>query len=142
MNIAYTLGRILLPVIFIAAGVQNLLHVQDFAKLIADTGIPVPDDVTPYLGGIPKFEAVGYLLAGIELLCGLMILAGLKARWGALVLIVYSACTIFFIHHFWDVPSADFTRTMNDALKHLSIMGGLLLLVGGGPAAAGMDRQV
>ncbi len=140
MNIAYTLGRILLPVIFIAAGVQKLLNIQTFAKLVEGTGLPIPDEVAAYLAGMPKFEVLGYLLAGIEIICGLMILAGLKARWGALVLIIYSACTIFFIHHFWDMAPAQFTDHMNDALKHLSIMGGLLLLVGGGPTSS--DRPI
>ena len=32
-----------------------------------------------------------------------MILLGLKARWGALVLVVFTAGTIFFVHHFWDM---------------------------------------
>jgi putative oxidoreductase len=140
MNIAYTLGRILLPIIFIAAGVQHVLNIQAFASLVEGSGIPIPDEIAAYLAGMPKYEVLGYLLAVIEIVCGLMILAGLKARWGALVLIVYSACAIFFIHHFWDMAAAQFTDHMDQALKHLSIMGGLLLLVGGGPTAS--DRAL
>ena len=39
----------------------------------------------------------------MEIVCGLMVLIGLKARWAALVLIVFTACTIIFVHHFWDM---------------------------------------
>ena len=144
MNIAYTLGRILLPIIFIAAGVQHLLDIQGLAKLVAGTGLPIPSEIEEHLPAFLKdrYTALAYLLAAVEVVCGLMILVGLKARWGALVLIVYTACTIFFVHHFWDMASANFTAHMNDALKHLAIMGGLLLLVGGAPAPTGLDRQI
>ena len=67
----------------------------------------------------------------MEVICGLMILIGLKARWAALVLIVFTAGTIFFVHHFWDMDAATHSPSnMIEALKNLSIMGGLLLIVG------------
>jgi hypothetical protein len=40
------------------------------------------------------------------------------------------------------MDSASFTSNMNDALKYLAIMGGLLLLVAGGPTPNAMDRHV
>jgi putative oxidoreductase len=141
MNIAYALGRIFLPIIFIAAGVQKFLAIPAFAKLLADANVPIPDEAVSWLGAIPKYEALAYLIAAIEVICGLMVLIGLKARWGALALIVYSACTIFFVHHFWDRSAAEFTPHMNDTLEHLAIIGGLLLLVAGGPGPSAMDQR-
>ena len=87
--------------------------------------------------GIPKYEALGYLLAAIEIICGLMVLIGLKARWAALVLVVFTACTIIFVHHFWDMQGDALIQNRADALKNLSIMGGLLLIVavGAGPSS-------
>ena len=133
MNIAYSIGRIFLPVLFIVAGIQKLMNVQAIAKMLADINVPIPDEIVPYLGSIPKYDALGYLIAAIEVICGLMVLVGLKARWAALVLIVFTACTIFFVHHFWDMEGDAFAQNQADALKNLSIMGGLLLLVAGGP---------
>ena len=103
--------------------------------MLAANNIPIPDEIAPYLGGIPKYEALGYLIAAIEIVCGLMVLIGLKARWAALVLIVFTACTIIFVHHFWDMEGAALIDSRTDALKNLSIMGGLLLVVavGSGP---------
>ena len=59
--------------------------------MLADNNVPIPDEIVPYLGGIPKYEALGYLMAAVEVICGLMVLVGLKARWAALVLVVFTA---------------------------------------------------
>ena len=141
MNIAYSIGRVFLSVLFIVAGIQKLMNVQAMAKMLTDLSVPIPEEVVPYLGSVPKYDALAYLIGGIEVICGLMVLVGLKARWAALVLIVFTGCTIFYVHHFWDMTGDAFTQNQHDALKHLAIMGGLLLLVAGGPNVSAMDRR-
>jgi putative oxidoreductase len=137
MNFAYALGRILVPLIFLVAGVQKAMNVAATAKLLADANIPIPEEIVPYLGGIPKYEALVYLIAAVEIVCALMVLVGLKARWGALILAVDAACTIIFVHHFWDMDGAALVQHRGEALKYLSILGGLLLIVavGSGPGS-------
>jgi putative oxidoreductase len=137
MNAAYTLGRIFIPIVFLVTGIQKVMNVGEIAQMLAANGVPIPEEIVPYLGGIPKYEALGYLIAAIEIICGLLVLIGLKARWAALVLIVFTACTIIFVHHFWDMQGAALIENRADALKNLSIMGGLLLIVavGAGPSA-------
>ena len=136
MNVAYTLGRIFIPIVFLVTGIQKVMNIGEIAQMLAANGVPIPDEIVPYLGGIPKYEALGYLIAAIEIICGLMVLIGLKARWAALVLIVFTACTIIFVHHFWDMQGDALIQNRADALKNLSIMGGLLLIVavGAGPS--------
>jgi putative oxidoreductase len=132
MNAAYTLGRIFIPIVFLVSGVQKMMNIGEIAQMLAANGVPIPDEVVPYLsyvGGVPKYEALGYLIASVEIVCGLMVLIGLKARWAALVLIVFTACTIIFVHHFWDMQGAELIQNRADALKNLSILGGLLLIV-------------
>jgi putative oxidoreductase len=131
------LGRILVPLIFLVAGIQKVMNVAETAKLLTDTNIPIPDEIVPYLGGIPKYEALAYLIAAIEIICALMVLVGLKARWGALILAVFTACTIIFVHHFWDMEGAALVQHRAEAVKYLSILGGLLLIVavGSGPGS-------
>jgi putative oxidoreductase len=141
MNAAYMLGRILLSLLFVVAGIQKLMNIRATADMVAATKIPIPDDIVPYLGGIPKYEALGYLVAAIELICGLMVLIGLKARWGALVLTVFTAATIILVHHFWDMSGEAFNSNLTDALKNLSIMGGLLLVVAVGSGPTSVDRR-
>jgi putative oxidoreductase len=95
----------------------------------------------PYLGGIPKYEALAYLSAAVEVVCGLLVLVGLKARWAALLLAVFTACTIIFIHHFWDMDGAALIENRTQALKNLSIMGGLLLIVAVGSGPSSVDHR-
>jgi putative oxidoreductase len=140
MNVAYTLGRILVPLVFIVAGIQKFLNIGDIANMLAANGVPIPDEVVPYLGGIPKYEMLGYIIGALEIVCGLMVLIGLKARWAALVLIVFTACTIVFVHHFWDMQGVALIDNRGEALKNLSILGGLLLIVSVGSGPSAMDR--
>ena len=141
MNAAYMLGRILLPLVFVVAGIQKLMNIREIADMLAANKIPIPEEIVPYLGSIPKYEALGYLIAAIEIICGLMVLIGLKARWGALVLVVYTACTIIFVQHFWDMEGAAQITNRTEALKNLSIIGGLLLVVAMGSGPTAVDQR-
>src|SRR4029079_1206169 len=106
MTVAYTIGRILIPILFLVNGIQKALNVGEIARMLEANNIPIPEQIVPYLGSMPKYQALGYLIAAIEIICGLMVLVGLKARWAALVLVVFTACTIIFVHHFWDMEGA------------------------------------
>jgi putative oxidoreductase len=141
MNAAYTLGRIFIPLVFLVSGIQKVMNIAGIAKMLADNNVPIPDEVVPYLGSVPKYEALGYLVAAVEIVGGLMVLVGLKARWAALLLIVFTACTIIFVHHFWDMTGDAFSTNLTEALKNLSIMGGLLLVVAIGSGPGAMDRR-
>ena len=141
MNVAYALGRILVPLVFIWEAVQKLLDIGKFAKLLADSQVPLPDEISAYLGSMPKYEALAWALAALELVCGLMILLGLKARWGALLLVVFTAGTIFFVHHFWDMTGDAYVQNQIQALKNLSILGALLMIVAVGSGPHSLDRR-
>lgn len=141
MNAAYTLGRILVPLVFIVAGIQKAMNVAAIAKMLADNNVPIPEQIVPYLNNVPKYEALGYLVAAVEIIGGLMVLVGLKARWGALLLTVLTAFTIIFVHHFWDMSGDAFYSNLTQALKNLSIMGGLLLVVAMGPGPGAVERN-
>ncbi|MBX9825079.1 MAG: DoxX family protein [Xanthobacteraceae bacterium] len=141
MNATYTIGRIFLSLVFIVAGIQKVMNVGGIAKMLEDNKVPIPEQIVPYLGAMPKYEALGYLVAGVELVGGLMVLVGLWARWGALLLALFTAGTIYFVHHFWDMDGAAYTSNMTQALKNLSIVGGLLLVVGAGSTPGAMDRR-
>ena len=141
MVVAYTIGRIIMPLLFIVSGIQRALNVSDFAKTLAGYNIPIPEEVVAYLGSVPKYEALGYAIAAVEIICGLMILIGLKARWAALVLVVFPASTIIYIHHFWDMSGAEFAANQTEALKYLSIIGGLLMVVAVGSGPTAMARR-
>jgi putative oxidoreductase len=141
LRLAYSVGRIFIPVIFIVSGIQKFLNVGGVAKSLAASNIPIPVEIEPYLSGLSRYEATGYAIAVLEMACGLMILLGFLARWGALVLIVFTACTIVFVHNFWTMEGAAVAMHQTQALKNLSIMGGLLLVVAGGSHGAPVEGR-
>lgn len=142
MNAVYTIGRVCLSLLFVVSGIQKLMNVGGIAKMLSDTQFPIPDQIVPYLGSVPKYEALGYLVAAIEVVGGLMLMVGLLARWAALALAVFTALTIIFVHHFWDMTGDAFASNLTQALKNLSIIGGLLLVVAVGPGPTAMDRRL
>jgi putative oxidoreductase len=141
MNAVYMLGRIFLSLVFVVAGIQKLTNIRTTADMLAATRLPIPDEIAAYLGGMPKYEALAYLIAAIEVICGLMVLVGLKARWGALVLSVFTAATIILVHHFWDMSGEAFYTNLADALQNLSILGGLLLVVAVGSSPTALEPR-
>lgn len=141
INGIYALGRICLSLFFIAAGVQKASDVVPIARALEGLKILVPDEIVPYLAGIPKYEALGYLIAAIEIICGLMVLIGVKARWGALVLAVFAGCAIAFVHDFWAMEGAAARTHQTLALMQLAMLGGLLLVVAVGSRIAPPERE-
>jgi len=133
----YTVGRILVPIIFIVLGIQKLLGIEAFSTLLATSNIYVPPEVEEYLRGMSRYMALAYFISGLEVLAGFMILIGLKARWGAVVLVFYVICRIYFVHHFWDMSGAESSLHQIQALMQVSILGALLLIaaIGSGPGS-------
>src|SRR5262245_15247166 len=142
MTAVYVLGRICVPIVFIAAGIQKVTDVASIARVLVENNVPVPDEISSYLGGMPKYEAMGYLVAAVEIIGGLMVLFGVMARWGALLLAVFTALTIIYVHHFWCLEGIAAQMNQTAALKNLSIIGGLLLIVAAGARGTYPERRV
>jgi len=137
----FALGRILLPAVFIVGGWNKLLDIKGVIAQLEPKNLPIPLDTQQYIG-MPKLEVLAYLVAIVELFGGVMILVGWKARWAALALFIFSGLTIYYFHDFWTMEGADRLLNQTMALKNLSIMGGLLMVVaiGSGPVALERPR--
>ncbi len=70
----------------------------------------------------------------VELLGGLSVLTGYKAKWGAFVLFLFLIPTTLIFH----TEFSDQTQVIM-FMKNLAIMGGLLLLVSHGPGKISLD---
>ena len=64
MNIAYALGRILVPMVLTWEAIRDMLDIRVFAKLLSDNNFPLPDEISGYLGDMPKYQALAWTLAG------------------------------------------------------------------------------
>ena len=89
--------------------------------------------------GMHHIHLVLILAILVELAAGLSILLGLRARWGAVALILYMIPTTLTFHSFWaaGAPSGDLTQFF----KSLARMGGLLMVAAFGPGALSLDQE-
>jgi putative oxidoreductase len=115
-NFVGAMGRILLSVIFLLSGVSKLMDWNGTAAYMQAKAMP----------------AVGFFLAAaiaVEILGGLSLLLGMKARLGATLLFLYLIPTTLIFHNFWGVESGpERMNQMLHFLKNLTIMGGLLVV--------------
>jgi len=119
-NWSACLGRVLLSLIFVMSGVHKVMAPDETAAQMENEGMP----------------AVQLLLIGAvlcELAGGLSVMLGVKARWGAALLIVFLIPTTLIFHDFWTYEGQEQQMQMAHFMKNLAIMGGLLLVTGLGP---------
>lgn len=122
-------GRFLYSLIFIFSSFAHFRKPTiDFA---ASQGVPLAQYLVP-LSGL------------IALIGGLSILIGYRARWGALLIMLFLIPVTLTMHNFWavaDPMQAQIQQIM--FMKNLSILGGALLIFyfGAGPMSVdGMKR--
>ena len=117
-------GRLLLSAIFIASGANKIADWGGTAERMRGEGMVF---VPLFLFGAILFELVG----------GLSILVGWKARLGALALIVFLVPVTLIFHDFWQYEGSERMMQMIQFMKNLAIMGGLFIVLthGAGPAS-------
>ena len=120
------LGRICLAAIFILSGIGKILNPADTAAYMAAKGMSM----------IPFFL---YSAAAVEILGGLSLLLGYKARWGSLLLLLFLIPTTLIFHNFWSVPPEASKMEMINFLKNLAIFGGLLYTLSIGPGKISLE---
>lgn len=116
------LARVLLATIFVLSGAAKLADPTGTAAYVASAGLPAP-----------QLAAWGAAL--LELLGGLAILSGYRARSAALALAFFSVVAALFFHN----QLAD-QNQMIHFMKNLAIAGGLLQLAITGPGRFALGR--
>ncbi|MCS3725672.1 MULTISPECIES: DoxX family protein [Bradyrhizobium] len=134
-----TFGRILFAVLFIYTGATKLFAIQATADFIA-TKVVVPEIIAPYAQQIETATAMttpqllAIAVGGLEIIAGLMIALNFGARFFALLMIVYVAVATVLFSDFWNQTPPDNAKVLVDALKNLSIIGALFMIMGFGRA--------
>jgi len=119
-------GRILLALIFVLGGYNKLGTTAATATYMAGHGIP--------LSGILVYGVIV-----VELVGGLMLMAGLYARWVAGVLFLYTLALALIFHAYWAAPAAQIRTQHGFFFEHLSMMGGMLMIVALGAGPLSLD---
>ena len=121
-------ARILLAAIFISAGLSKLAGFDGTVGYIASKGLPVP-------------AVLAALTIALEVLGGIAVVIGYKARVAGFLLASFSVVAAFIFHNFWAVP-ADQAYIQNIMfMKNLSMAGGLLLLTVFGAGGFSIDAK-
>ncbi|MBR0735534.1 DoxX family membrane protein [Bradyrhizobium liaoningense] len=134
-----TFGRILFAVLFIYTGATKLFAMQATADFIA-TKLVVPEAIAPYAKQIETATAMttpqllAIAVGALEVISGLMIALNFGARFFAMLLIIYVAVATVLFYDFWNMAAPDNAKTLVDALKNLSIIGALFMIMGYGRA--------
>ena len=121
-------ARILLAAIFISAGLSKLGGFDGTVGYIASKGLPLPG-------------LIAVLTIAVEVLGGIAIVIGYKARVAGLLLAIFTLLAGFIFHNFWAIP-ADQAYIQNIMfMKNLSMAGGLLLLTVFGAGGYSIDAK-
>jgi putative oxidoreductase len=122
------LARILIAPLFLIAGYNKLMAVAGTAGYFTKLGFPAP-------------EIMVWVAIAIEIGGGLLLLIGWKTRWISWLLIAFVAVATFMAHRFWAVDAAQYANQLNNFLKNIAVIGGLLMLVAHGPGSASVDKR-
>lgn len=124
------IGRTLLASVFLlTALVSKIPDFHHVAEQMAQEGVPFPK--------VMLVGAIIFLLAG-----SLSLIAGFKARAGALLLLIFTISGTYYFHHFWTFAEPELMQEHLKAfMKNLSIIGGLLMIVANGPGAFSFDSK-
>ena len=123
------LGRVLIGALFLTAGIRKLMTVAATAGYMAKLGFPAP-------------EAMAYLAILIEVGGGLLLIIGFKTRWVAWLLVLFTLIATFMAHRFWEFSDpGQYNGQLNNFLKNMAVMGGLLMYAVNGPGSASVDKR-
>ncbi len=114
-------ARVCLCLIFLKAGISHILGYGGTVEMMAKNGLPIPD-------------ALLIFTIAFQLLGGLALLLGYKIQLGSILLIVFLIPATLVFHN----PIAN-PNQINDFLKNVGLIGGLLMVMYGGAGALSID---
>ena len=121
MRAIVPLGRVLFALIFVASVVNHFSSAQ--ISEASAHGVPLATITVP--------------LAGIlALVGGVSVMLGYRARFGALLLLIFLVPVTLFMHKFWGLPDPQVAMLQKiQFMKNLSLIGACLLIMhyGSGP---------
>ncbi|TDH64173.1 DoxX family protein [Dankookia rubra] len=126
------LARVMLSALFLVSGYFKLVAVERTAGYFGSLGLPMPNVMV-------------WVAILAELGLPVLLLLGIRARWVALALCLFTLVTAATGHRFWGFDSAtqfpQYIANLTQFLKNLGIAGGFLLLGLVGPGRFALDRR-
>lgn len=122
------IGRLLLALLFIPAGISKISGFEGTVGYIASVGLP-----------LPTLAAVGTI--ALEIGAGLMLALGWKTRWAALALAAFTLLATVIFHNFWAMPADKAFVQQLMFFKNIAVVGGLLVVAAFGAGRLSLDGR-
>lgn len=121
-------ARVLLAQVFIVSGAGKLKAFAATAAFMGNLGIPAS-------------QLMLVLTIALELGGGVLLVLGWQARCIAIAFFIFTFLTALIVHPFWSAETQNIGGQLNNFMKNLAIMGGMLFIVihGPGPLSLGRD---
>ena len=130
-------GRLMISIIFLLSALGNKIpNFSSVADVMASKGMP-QDEIL----GIPAHK---YLLCGaivFLILGGLSVAAGLKARLGACMLLLFLVGATYYFHDFWNAEADRQPSEIIQFLKNLALSGTMLFIIANGAGPGSFDHR-
>ena len=120
------LGRVLIGLLFVPSGVSKVSAAQATAGFMAS-------------GGLPESTGIAIAVGVFEIVAGLALMVGLKARWAALALAAFTMVASLLFHAYWSAPPDQQFAQQLLFMKNLAVLGALLFIGGVGPGSWSVD---
>ena len=139
-SVVVLVARVLLSQVFLISAAGHLFNWGETVQHMTGQGM----DLESILGGagvvfvhVMLALAVTFLVLG-----GLAVLLGIRARWGAVLLILFLIPTTLIFHNFWAYGADDPQRMLQigNFMKNSGLAGGLLMVLAFGSGALSLDR--
>lgn len=121
-------GRFLLALMFVLAGYSKIGGFDGIAGYIGSKGLPVP-----------QLLALGTI--ALEIVAGLALMLGLKARWAAAALAAFTVLATVIFHAFWAAPPEQQRVEYLLFIKNVAVVGGLLVVAALGAGNWSLDAR-
>ena len=122
------IGRCLIAIMFLLAGISKIGAFAGTSGYIASKGLPMPD-------------VVAALTIAVEIGGALALILGVCTRWAALVLAGFTLLAGIIFHNYWSLPAAQQSMQQIMFMKNLAITGGLLTIAAWGAGAWSMEGK-
>jgi putative oxidoreductase len=122
------LGRFLLGIYFIIPGAQKITQYEFMTQYMSKHGVPFINALLP-------------LTIVLQILLGLVIIIGFKAKLSAFLLAGMTLVISLYMHNFWNLPEGgDVIHETQNFFKNVGIMAGLLVLSSRGAGQFSVDN--
>lgn len=122
------IGRLLLALLFLPAGIGKITGFAGTVAYIASAGL-----------SMPQVGAIISIL--VEVVGGLALIAGFGTRVAALALALFTLVATFVFHNFWAMPADQAMMQQMVFFKNIAVVGGLLVLAAHGAGAFSVDAK-